>query len=60
MTGPQKLQNRSLEQPKKQARFLVIISNKRRAETIGLTRRIMQTTKDKQIEGKMRIIRHLE
>lgn len=60
MTGPQKLQNRSLEQPKKQAHFLIIISNKRRAETIGLTRRIMQTTKDKQIEGKMRIIRHLE
>lgn len=60
MTGPQKRQNRSLEQPKKQARFLVIISNKRRAETIGPTRRILQTTKGKQIEGKMRIIRHLE
>ena len=60
MTGPQKRQNRSLEQPKKQAHFLVIISNKRRAEAIGPTRRIMQTTKDKQIEGKMRIIRHLE
>ncbi len=60
MTGPKKRQNRSLEQPKKQARFLVIISNKRRAETIGPTRRILQTTKGKQIEGKMRIIRHLE
>ena len=60
MTGPQKRQNRSLEQPKKQAHFLVIISNKQGAEAIGLTRRIMQTTKDKQIEGKMRIIRHLE
>ena len=39
---------------------MVIISNKRRAEPIGPTRRIMQATKDKQIEGKMRIIRHLE
>lgn len=32
--------------------LLVIISNKRRAEAIGPTRRIMQATKDKQIEGK--------
>ncbi len=55
MTGPQKRQNRSLEQPKKQAHFLVIISNKRRAEAIGPTRRIMQATKDKQIEGKMNL-----
>ncbi len=34
---------------------MVIISNKQGAETIGLTRRIMQTTKDKQIEGKMNL-----
>lgn len=55
MTGPQKRQNRSLEQPKKQAHFLVIISNKQGAEAIGPTRRIMQATKDKQIEGKMNL-----